>query len=560
MNKECLHCWIWFEITQDDLAFYDKISPVFGWKKYQVSAPTHCPDCRQQRRLAFRNERKLYKTKCAVTWKNIISIHSPDSSYKIYEKDEWWSDNFDWTKYWIGFDFNKWFFQQFKELVNDVPRINLFNTNCENSDYWTYQWYNKNCYLEIWSWYCRDCYYWTVNLKCNNCTDCFYLISSEKCYNCIDCDNCYNSKYLQNCSNCSDSYFCYSSKSLKNCFLCYNLSNKQHCIENKQYTKEEYFKILNEYDLKEYTTLRNTLDKYKNLKSGNISKFAILYNCDNCTWDNLHHCSNSHYCFDLEDARDCKFCYKWEKLRDSYDANIIWLPAELCYECLSSYENCYNQIWCCYCWNSKNIYYSDCCFNSENLFWCVGLKNKKYCILNMQFSKEEYDILVPRIIEHMQKAWEWWEFFPITLSPFAYNETMAQDYFPLSREWILHKGWRWKIENDKISNVTKVIPAEKLPNSILDIPDDVLNWAIKCEISNRPYKIIPQELKFYRENNISIPHLHPDERLKERIKLRNPRKLHDRQCMKCDKDIQTTYAPERSEIVYCEECYLKELY
>ena len=160
----------------------------------------------------------------------------------------------------------------------------------------------------------------------------------------------------------------------------------------------------------------------------------------------------------------------------------------------------------------------------------------------------------------MISVWEWWEFFPMNISLFAYNETVAQEYFPLDKEQVLNKSLKWKDKDDQVLNVAKTIPAEKLPIDIKDIPDDILNWAIKCEISKRPFKLIPQELKFYREHNIPVPHLHPDERHKARMKLRNPRKLYDRQCMKCNKEIQTTYAPERSETVYCEECYLKEVY
>jgi CxxC-x17-CxxC domain-containing protein len=44
------------------------------------------------------------------------------------------------------------------------------------------------------------------------------------------------------------------------------------------------------------------------------------------------------------------------------------------------------------------------------------------------------------------------------------------------------------------------------------------------------------------------------------MKLRNPRKLFKRTCDKCGKGIQKTYAPERPEIVYCQECYEKEIY
>jgi Zn ribbon nucleic-acid-binding protein len=58
-----------------------------------------CPDCRQQRRLAFRNERNLYKRKCDATGKNIISIYSPDKNIKVYNQDFWWSDKWNTMDY-----------------------------------------------------------------------------------------------------------------------------------------------------------------------------------------------------------------------------------------------------------------------------------------------------------------------------------------------------------------------------------------------------------------------------------------------------------------------------
>jgi len=108
--------------------------------------------------------------------------------------------------------------------------------------------------------------------------------------------------------------------------------------------------------------------------------------------------------------------------------------------------------------------------------------------------------------------------------------------------------------------VEKTIPAEKLPALIKDIPDDILNWAIECEETKKPFKILKQELAFYRKMNLPIPHFHPDERHKRRMASRNPRKLWKRECGKCGLEIETTYAPEKPEKVYCEKCYLKEVY
>ena len=48
------------------------------------------------------------------------------------------------------------------------------------------------------------------------------------------------------------------------------------------------------------------------------------------------------------------------------------------------------------------------------------------------------------IIAHMKETGEWGEFFPATLSPHGYNETVAQDYFPLSKQDVEKRGWYWR--------------------------------------------------------------------------------------------------------------------
>jgi hypothetical protein len=160
----------------------------------------------------------------------------------------------------------------------------------------------------------------------------------------------------------------------------------------------------------------------------------------------------------------------------------------------------------------------------------------------------------------MREDGEWGEFFALVDSPFSYNETLAHEYFPLTKEEVLRRGWKWRNDADEALKVSKIIPAAQIPDSIDDIPDDIITWAIACEATKRPFKIIKQELDFYRTMKLPIPHFHPDERHRRRMALRNPRKLWKRTCAKCQTDMETTYAPGRKEIVYCEACYLKEVY
>lgn len=184
----------------------------------------------------------------------------------------------------------------------------------------------------------------------------------------------------------------------------------------------------------------------------------------------------------------------------------------------------------------------------------------RFCIFNKQYSKDEYEKLVPKIIENMILSKQWGEFFPISISPLGYNETVAQEYFPLKKEKSIERGWKWNDYEPPLPKVAKTIDATELPDSIDDIPDDILNWAVVCAATKRPFKIIKQELDFYRKINLPIPCLHPDERHKRRMALRNPRKLWNRECSTCQKPIETSYAPDRPETVVCEECYLKEVY
>jgi Zn ribbon nucleic-acid-binding protein len=101
---------------------------------------------------------------------------------------------------------------------------------------------------------------------------------------------------------------------------------------------------------------------------------------------------------------------------------------------------------------------------------------------------------------------------------------------------------------------------DRIPARIEDIPDVICGEILACRKCGKNYKIIPQELKIVREKKLPLPAHCPDCRLEARLGTRNPRKLWQRSCAKCGEDIQTTYPPKRPEIIYCEECYLKEVY
>jgi len=546
----CKQCNNGFEVVDADREFYEKMA---------MPEPRYCPDCRQQFRWVFRNQNNLYRRKCDFTGEEMISLYSPDKPYTVYREDIWWGDQWDPLEYGRDFDFTRPFFDQYNELLLVVPRRGMHQDGTsEGSEYTTFGFNNRNCYLVFAGFYCEDVYYsmWPGMLK--DSMDCLMSLESSLLYECVDCKKCYKCFYCVNSQNCQESYFLDDCRNCRNCICCKNLRNKEYHIYNKPVSVEEFEsyknKILQEGLLKE----RMSFDQWK-LKLPN--SYTHIDHSEDCSGDYIEYARNCHNCFDVlmgaEDMRHCQFC-GW-KGKDMMDCSMSGKESELLYQMLAT-SSAHRCAFVNFCRDCSDIYYSEMVSSSHNCFGCVGLKRKDYCILNKQYSKEEYEKLMPRIIEHMRSTGEWGEFFPRHLSPFGYNETMAQLYFPLMKEQALEMGFKWCDYETPAPKVVKVIPAKKLPERIKDIPDDILNWAVECEASKRPFKIIPQELKFYREHSLPIPRRAPEQRSLDRFKYRNPYKLWDRKCAKCQTDIRTSYSPDRPEIVYCESCYLKEVY
>ncbi|HAS34812.1 hypothetical protein A3J91_01610 [Candidatus Peribacteria bacterium RIFOXYC2_FULL_58_10] len=561
MQKTCANPWCAsaFEITPDDLAFYERVSPVFAGKKELIPPPTLCPACRYQRRCAFRNERKLYHRTCDFTRKTIVSAYSPDKPLTVYANDTWWSDAWDGREYGQQIDFSHPVFDQIDSLLKSTPFINLLNVNSENSDYTLNATYNKNCYMLFCGSFNEDCMhcYWIQNSL--SCVDCSSVRRSERCYECNECFGCYALLFSRNCVNCQTSFLLSNCMNCSQCVGCVGLRNASYCWLNQQLSKEDFEERL-------LTMLRSPKKRasvalaFEELHRASPQPWSHQRMTENCSGNYIYESQNCRNCFNTRQAQDCADCQFLVDMKEARDSTMSGLKSELFYECNNFVLNAYHCLFSGFGYGNKNVLYCHHAHYCTSCFGCVNLHHRQYCIFNKQYTKEEYENLVPKIIDHMRKTGEWGEYFPVTLSPFAYNETVAQEYFPLTKEEVLRRGWKWREEKDEMPKVAKVIPASKLPDSIGDVPDDIVNWAIDCEATRRPFRIIRQELDFYRKMQLPIPHFHPDERHSRRMALRNQRKLWKRPCMKCGKEMETTYAPDRPEIVYCEECYLKEVY
>ena len=567
-TKKCRISWQDFFVTDKDLEFYDKISPIFWDKKYGIPSPALCPEERNRRRMVFRNERKLYKRQCDLSGKEIISVYSPEWPYKVYEQGEWWSDRWSPMSYGKIFDFNSTFFEQIHMLSRAVPHPNLLTINNINSPYAQYTGESKNIYMGADVWKCEDAFYSTTIKEVKNCLDLYEVEFAELCSECTLRKNLHTCHWAVRSFDCQNCDFVFNCKQCNNCLFCWWLRNKEYHIYNKPVSREQFMQTRNKL-FETQSNIDKTLQEFSRIFSHWIIKENWNINCEKCVWDDLKDCKDCVMTFDAVGCENCRYCITTYHNKNCMDTTIFNQESEWTIEGVCGWVKLYS---CGY--NYGSLYLSDGwytwgCMNSNNTFWCVGLhSHEHHCILNKSYSTQEYETLCGKIVDHMRSTGEWGEFFPHELSPFWYNETVANEYFPMTESEVRAKGWNWHTEDTRSFEGTAYtpLPIREYDERVVGFEtaqkniDAVLAGTIRCEVTKKPFKIIKQELAFYIENWIPIPTKHPDQRHKERMDLRNPRTLYERTCSECGKDIVTTYAPERPEKVVCEECYRKLIY
>jgi hypothetical protein len=575
MNSEtriCKECNIKFPIEADDVEFYEK---------FKVPAPVRCPDCRQRRRYSWRNERVLYRRNCDLCGKSTVTIYSPNKPFKVYCPPCWWSDKWSALDYGCDFDFSKPFSPQWQELQREVPRIALLTKNSVNSEYTNHAADSKNCYLSFGVFDSENVMYSTNVFPGRDCADCYRMeTSAELMYECINAYRSYECQYSILIWDCTDCMYCYDCKGCSHCFLSSNLRNKQYYFLNQPCTKEEYRKKVKAFQLGSYAEREKLYTQFVGLvRNSALHCFAKVEKSENVSGNMIFNSKNIQHGFDVDRVQDGKYVIVSLETKDSMDSYHYGFKCELIYES-HALVRCYDVKFTHLSYDNSHLEYCDSCHNSENLFGCVGVKAGKYSIFNKRYEEKEFAALKEKIIAHMKQTGEYGEFFPPALSPFGYNETQGQVYMPLTKEEATVKGYKWE---DIVPGTfgKETLKPEAIPDDISAVQDSIVKEALACVQCRRNYNIVQAELDLYRRMQIPIPRLCPECRYRRRLELRLPRKLWHRKCScagamsensswkntgrhshgnsHCEVSFETPYAPEREEIVYCEQCYQAEV-
>ena len=552
MKRQCPITQETFIVEERDRRLYERLG---------VPAPTLCPTERQRRRIAFRNFRSLYHRTCTGTGKRIISMYHDKQSFPVYDNQYWWGDNWDALQFGQHFDFDRSFFDQYAELANNVPRFAISNIRTENCQYSNFALESSNCYLVFGCVYNRDCLYGHIVWSSENCIDNLYAYRCQWCSNSVDIVDCYDTHYSQEVTNCKESYFLFDCSNCMNCFGCTNLRNKQYYLFNQPLSKAEYQKKMSEILPLSYSAVETfTAWLAKERKSNAVVPATFGISNEDVSGNHLYESRQLHWCFDVKKAEQSSYCFTTLEHTNLCDSSFGGAKSSFCVDCLTAI-NAQNTIYSHSITDSSDVAYSEYCFNSKDLFGCNGLRNKQYCILNKQYSEDEYHTLRKKIVDHMSVTAEWGEFFPMSISPFAYNEAIVSEYLPLPDSEIVRRGSYLRPKPSQITEIkASVEKSQVVPDRLTEVLPELLQAKFCCRASGKFYRILPQELEWSKRLQIPLSPYCPDERHLRRMAQREPRSLSQTTCMSCRVQLESSFSAERYPRVLCENCYLEKMY
>lgn len=561
---QCQNCTQEFLIEPEDFEFY---------KKIEVSPPTWCSRCRLERRLSFYNLTNLFKRPCDLCKKEVVSVYPPDALYTVYCPTCWWSDKWNPQQYEREFDPSRPFFKQLNELIHQMPLVSLSidPASRDHSPYNNHVTDVKNCYLTFQAASCEDCAYGFDIIFSRQLLNCSLIHSCERLYDSIGCykdSNCIGLRG-QVTETINSSFLSYS-KNCQDCFASRNLRNKKYVAFNQQYSKEEYKKIVSQYDLGSWRTYQEV----KRLADDHMKQFSpdpdISERSVGCMGRRLFDSKNCKECYEAVGVQDSKFMTMISSgpVSDSYDVTCWGVNIDQCYECM----NCGHGTSRSRFLFDSGLQLSDAEYSfgsiySSHIFGSVFLNKKQYAILNKSYNKESFEKLRREIVQHMNdypyidmlgREYRYGEFFPSELSPFPYNLTLAHLFFPYTKEEAIKKGYAWYDWPEKEKSHT--LAAENIPDHIKDVKAEIVKEIIGCLECGRGFRILESELSTCRSMNVPLPRTCPFCRIKEKMTewVRSLRML-DRTCAKCRAVFQTNYDEEEAPYILCKSCYQAEV-
>lgn len=454
--------------------------------------------------FALSSTTSLYNAKSAISGQPQISRFDPALPYKICTYDEFFSDAVDNTLFGRDYDFSRPFFEQWHELTQAVYLCPLNNNNAVNSPYANGAGNVKNCYLVSAAFDCEDCAYGTDLSKCISCFHCVKIQDCQNCYMSADLQGCYACFFCQHVRSSSDCIASFDLVGCKNCLGCVGLRYQEYCIYNEQKTKEEYEAFLQEHPVATHSA--EFLSGMERLRTTMGHVLETNMNIQNSTGEFLTNSTDSQHCYFSDSLQNCAYVVAAHHAKDSAYAFIV--RSELVFG--GTYADTRLSWQSFSCFGGEGHMYNLYLFQNCNYcFGCSALRGKSYCILNKQYTKEEYEALLPRIIAHMKSTGEWGQPTPVRYSPHSYEDATAHKFLaPIPEEEARRRGYFFA-DLPKTEQNTSGVPIDALPLELTqENIHSILEQTFLCPVSQNLMRFTSQEVAFCLQFRLPLPRKH----------------------------------------------------
>ena len=527
------------EITGEE--FELSAEQVEAYESFDLPLPKIAPEERFRHQLAFRNEIRFFWRRCSGTSEKILSVFPAQTDFPVFKYDLWKSDEWDPLAYGNEFTFDRLFVDQLSELWASVPRPAFSGSSIRDSN-------AVHAGVEVDSGFylfsalrSKQSLYSSFLSNCSDCLDSHALNSCELCYESTHLKNCSRVLFSESSTDCRDCWFISNCSSCQDCLFCTNLENRKYHIFNQAVTREVYERSLREWNFSSRANLDLAKERFRHFLADKPLPWCVGDTTSSVSGNFLFGCNaakNCYECFDSENISDCNCLVNSRNCVDGYGGSNL----EDCAQFVSvasagrgRARRVFNSIECY--GNLEELAYCSYCEDCSNIFACVGLKNKEYCLFNKQYSRSEYFRRRTEIVNFLKQRKIWGGFFPASFSVHPYNHSAASVFTPLGKVPAMMMGFSWDesdsfIRPSVLASRKKRSQAERfsrVPDRLSEIDQKTLRDVIYlCQLSGKPFTFQAAELKLYEKLGVAPPDKIFEQRNYERIGSQPPKKLHAR--------------------------------
>jgi len=532
-----------------------------GWyKKFNVPPSKYSPLTR--RRLINANFVlfDIWYNYHAETGVPIISVIHPASGIRVLPDKEWFTRDFISAAY--QYDISRSFFDQFYELTRQVPMAASFNYLEPENSISFISLGDQDSYLVI---ACKSkrTFYSSNAFDVEDGAELISVNNAQNVYNVVRSQNIYNSLFIRESTECSNCCFLFD---CRDCEFCFGATNKRHAKYvwfNEQLDQKTWENKRAEVNLSDSQTRERYEKKFAELMTQAVWPENFNINADSCTGEYIKEATEI-----IDGYIVCPGSYHCEKVNHIHPTpcHDIYLGAGAvgssdCY-CGLGFGHSQNAKYSlCVINNCIDVEYCNGCYDCEHCFACVGLRRKKFCIFNNQYSEQEYWQKLDELKTTVLARGEYGEFPLMNFSGQYWKNSATVQMYGADENICRALGADFfEAAASGAEGPDSQVVLSELAEIDSNGQNSLADKVFLDPVAKRRFRFLKPELQLYQQLNIAPPKQHPTARLAKLYNESNFPLAEDKSCYVCGIGLKVgknINYPTRN--IYCHDCYLKYL-